>query len=224
MLKFIVNASTFVALLFLFVIILISLVIVLGLGLIVGWLLSYLFSFTLFEGSVLALIALGIVGFGWYSLLSTVPAMDEDDYIDEFDDESDSFSYDEIPSSRFYKDQNDKTWEAWFRYQIANSIYIEFQDSPRPIGQMGQKQLQELAVRLADLTVNICKRKPSNTKNFRVTTSSIEREMSKLGQRPYDNDILSLATQAINAELNYDDNIQDIIRSKLWSQPSDMFE
>jgi hypothetical protein len=195
---------------------------VLGAGIGLGWLLTWILPFTLFEGSVLGLITAVIVGFVWLNILGSAPI--DPDELDLYDDDEFEEDYNEIPEGRFYKNFEDQTWESWFRYQIANSIYVEFQDSPRPIGQMGDKQLQELAVRLTDIAVVMCKRKPVNTKRFKVTTSSIKKEMFTMGQRPYDDDILELATTAINDELDYNESLQEIIRSKLWSGHSDMFE
>ena len=45
-----------------------------------------------------------------------------------------------------------------------------------------------------------------------------------MGQRPYDEDILKLATTAINDELDYHyEDIVTVIRSKLWNEAHDAF-
>jgi len=224
-LKFLHTSSIILVVLIVFVLLTLSLVVVLALSLLVGWILSYFLAFTLFEGTLLGLIALGIVGMVWYNILISSPDTPMKEFYDDETDELDEIEgYDEIPAQRFYKNQADQTWEAWFRYQIANSIYTQFQDSPRPVGQMGDKQLQELAVRLADLATNLCKREPVNTKTVQVTVAAFKKEMNKIGQRPYDDDILSLAVTAVNDELQYDEDMHEVIRSHLWAQASDMFE
>ena len=52
--------------------------------------------------------------------------------------------------------------------------------------------------------------------------ATLRREMNKMGQRPYDDNILKLATIAVNDELDYHyDDILTVIRSGLWTQPHD---
>jgi hypothetical protein len=198
----------------------ISLALSLGFAIGIGWLLTLFFPFSLFEGSLLGLIASVIVGTFWYNFLQSVPTgFKQDDY-----DEDDEYDYDEdyeqIPASRFYKTEADKTWEAWFRFQIANGIYVEFQDSEQPVAPMGEKQLQELAIRLADITISLLKSKSPRAKQLKLSETALKREMHKMGQRPYDDDILELAVMAINEELDfhYEDIIM-VIRSKMWDEP-----
>jgi hypothetical protein len=198
----------------------ISLALSLGFAIGIGWLLALFFPFSLFEGSLLGLIASVIVGTFWYNFLQSVPTgFKQDDY-----DEDDEYDYDEdyeqIPASRFYKTEADKTWEAWFRFQIANGIYVEFQDSEQPVAPMGEKQLQELAIRLADITISLLKSKSPRAKQLKLSETALKREMHKMGQRPYDDDILELAVMAINEELDfhYEDIIM-VIRSKMWDEP-----
>ncbi len=89
---------------------------------------------------------------------------------------------------------------------------------------MGEQQLQELAMTLADVAIALLKAKTARTKQLKVTLSTLKRQMTKMGQRPYDDDILRLAVSAINEDLDYHyDDIMDVIRSKRWEQPSDMF-
>ncbi len=228
MLKFMTNFSTVFAFLFISAIAAISLAVVLGISIGIGWILTLIFPFTLFQGSVLGMFAAIIVVTIWYNLLASVPVFTPNEYGSEeegYEGEEGEYEeeYDEIPTTRFYKEKTDQTWEAWFRYQIANGIYMDFQDSPRPVARMGQKQIQELAIRLADMAVTMCKRKPPHTKTFKITMSSLKQEMTRIGQRPYDDDILKLAVEAINDELGYDD-VQDVIRTKRWEELSDMFE
>ena len=202
----------------------ISLALSLGFAIGIGWLLTLFLPFSLFEGSLLGLIASVIVGTFWYNFLQSVPTgFKQDNYDeDEYDYDED---YEQIPASRFYKTEADKTWEAWFRFQIANGIYVEFQDSEQPVAPMGEKQLQELAIRLADITISLLKSKSPRAKQLKLTETALKREMNKMGQRPYDDDILELAVMAINEELDfhYEDIIM-VIRSKMWNEPYDMYD
>lgn len=204
-----------------FITVFISFIILLGVGIGLGWVLTLIFPFTLFEGSVLAVIATALVGNFW---LNTFNQFKTDDVYDEYErnmallddeDEKDYPEYDEIPTERFYKTADEQTGEAMFRHQIANGIYIAFQDEPHTVGPMGPSQTKELAVRLADLAMALCKRKPPHTKTFRITKSALKKEMTKMGLRPYDDDILNVTVKATNAEL-LDEIMDDIIRQKLW--------
>ncbi len=48
--------------------------------------------------------------------------------------------------------------------------------------------------------------------------------MTKSGQRPYDDDILSLAVDSIGASLDYYyEDFIEVIRGKLWNETTDMF-
>ena len=210
-------------LLLILAIVIISLALVLGFAVGIGWLLTLILPFNLFEASLLGLIASVIVGTFWYNILNSSPefgfGQNDDEDEDEYEDE-----YDTIPASRFYKTNANKTWEAWVRFQIANSIYVEFQDAPQPVAPMGEKQLQELAIRLADVTIPLLKAKTARAKQLRVTIAALKKQMNKMGQRPYDDNSLRLATMAINEDLDYHyEDIITVIRSKLWNTSCDLF-
>lgn len=210
-------------LLLVLLIILVSMALVLGFAIGIGFLLTLFLPFDLFQASLLALVAGIIAIVFWRNLLRTLlpfgglegAEFDEDEIA--YDDD-----YDRIPGSRFYDKETDKTWEAWLRYHFANSIYIEFQDSPQPIAPMGKKQLQELAIRLADLAISFLKAKNARAKKLNVTMAALRQQMNKMGQRPYDDEILRLATIAINEELDYHyEDVLMVIRSRLWAKPYD---
>ena len=156
-----------ISLLIIISLLLLSMALVLGFALGIGWLLTLFLPFSLFEATLLAIIASIVVGTFWYNLISPrFPLGPVDDIYDEDED-----YYDDIPSNRFYKSEADRTWEAWLRYHLSNSIYYEFQESPQPVASMGSKQLQELAIRLADISVDILKTKTSRTKRLNITTN-----------------------------------------------------
>ena len=200
------------------------LALVLGIAIGLGWLLTLILPFTLFEGALLVMAASAIIGTVGYNLVRAlsdfIPRLS--DFEDE-DDEEDEY-YDEIPTSRFFETSAEQTWETWFRYGIANDIYVEFQAAPKRIASMGDRQLQELAIRLADTAVTILKAKTSRAKQLEITKAALQRQMTKTGQRPYDDDILSMAVNAIGESLDdYYEDFIDVIRGRLWNEPTDMF-
>lgn len=200
------------------------LALVLGIAIGLGWLLTLFLPFTLFEGSLLVMAASAIIGTVGYNLVRAlfdfIPRLS--DFEDE-DDEEDEY-YDEIPTSRFFKTSAEQTWETWFRYGIANDIYVEFQAAPKRIAPMGDRQLQELAIRLADTAIAILKAKTSRAKQLEITKAALQRQMTKTGQRPYDDDILNMAVNAIGESLDdYYEDFIDVIRGRLWNEPTDMF-
>ncbi len=202
------------------------LALVLGIAIGLGWLLTLILPFTLFEGTLLVMAASAIIGTVGYNLVRALsdfmPRLSNFEYEDE-DDEEDEY-YADIPTSRFFKTRAEQTWETWFRHEIANDIYVEFQAAPKRIAPMGDRQLQELAIRLADTAIAILKAKTSRAKRLEITKAALQRQMTKTGQRPYDDDILNLAVGAIGESVDdyYEDFIA-VIRGKRWNESTDMF-
>lgn len=202
----------------------VGLALVLGISTGLGWLLTLFLPFTLFEASLLAMGACVVVGAFWYNVVRSLSDFAPGSYSYPPHEDED-FGYDEIPASQFYKTKSGKTWEAWFRYQIANDIYMEFQDAPNRVAPMGQKQLQALAIRLSELAVSMLKAKTARTKQLRVTKNALRQQMKKIGQQPYDDDILSLALAGINENVDYYyEELIEVIQDKAWEKPTDMFE
>jgi hypothetical protein len=196
----------------------------LGFAIGVGWLMTLFLPFSLFEASLLALITSIVVGSLWYYLIGSVLGLRHQT---DFDDLEDDFEQDvdQIPTHRFYQSNTDKTWEAWLRQHLANSIYYEFQESPQPVAPMGKKQIQELAIRLADISIEILKTKTGQAKRLNISATALKKQMGKIGQRPYDDDILGLAALAINSELTYHyEELLRVVKAKLWKLPYDSFE
>jgi len=206
------------------ILILLSMAIVLGFAIGIGWLMTLFLPFSLFEASLLALIASIVVGSSWYYLLGSVLGLGGE-ILDEDYDETYDEDFDQISSNRFYQSNTDKTWEAWLRHHLANSIYYQFQESPQPVAPMGKKQTQELAIRLADMSVDILKAKSVRAKRLNISAANLKKQMNKIGQRPYDDDILGMAAIAINTEVSYHyEELLRVIHTKLWKQPYDGFE
>lgn len=203
--------------------------IILALSIGLGWLVTQVLPLSLFEGSLLSVIAIGISLFILERLL-TPSRRDNDDNDDDDDNEDfDNLFHEwlenefEIPQTRFYKTETEKTWEAWIRFEIANSIYQELGDAPYSIVRMGEKGLQELAIRLAEIGVNVIREKSPRSKSVKVTVAALRRWMTKKNQRPYDDDILKISVKAINDELDYEETLE-IIQSQLWDEPCELFD
>lgn len=125
----------------------------------------------------------------------------------------------EIPTTRFYKSADERTWEMWLNREIANDIYADFQLDPEPIRTLNDSQRQELAIRLASLSVSILKRKNSGSKNLEINANAIRREMERIGQKVYEADILAVAVDAVNTNVDYyEDELSSIIRERSWNQ------
>ena len=205
-------------------VIVVSFAIVFGVALGVGWILTLFLPFSLFEATLLGMITTTIMWALWRNILS--PIGDFGSYYDEEDDdeEPEFEDLDEISPSRFYRTDTDRTWENWFRYVIANTIYEDILDSPGWIGQMKEGQLQEMSIRLADAAVAALKRKSPRTKRLRMTKEMLKHEMTQMGQQPYDDDILDTAVSAINDELiASQEELREVIREKSWDDPVDIF-
>ena len=198
----------------------------LGLGIGVGWLLTLFLPFTLFEGSVLGVMAVSIAGAIAWRFLRSGPDFSDDDLDfmdDDFDlDELDDLPIDIIHPSRFVESDEDRTWENWFQYLFANDIYRDLMMFDEHVAHMNDIQKQELAIRLSDVIVMILRAKPPSTKRLRISQEQVKRKMIKMGMRPYDDDILDLALDAVGDNLEtFRERIIYIIRTKSWDDPSE---
>jgi hypothetical protein len=196
--------------------------VVIGVSTLMGWLLRQLFELTVTESLFLGgfFSALTIVFLQWLISLfvssNGFPTPDGGGSAQRFaiEDEPD---YKSIAKNRFYKTPNERTWEAWLRYEFANDIYMELQSEPSTTSHMNDSQAQELSIRLADVAMTLLKRRNSRTKNLEVNELTLKREMVRLGQRAYDDDILEAAVTAINLNLEYyQDDILDLVRTRRW--------
>src|SRR5712691_7533263 len=97
---------------------LLSLAVFLGWSIGLGWLLTRLLPFSLFEGSLLAMFASTVVGAVFWRVMGVLetPGLDFDE--DEFDEEEAK----DIPASHFFKTDVSPSWAAWLRYDLANQI------------------------------------------------------------------------------------------------------
>ncbi len=197
----------------------ISFALVMGIALGVGWVLARFLPFSLFETTLLGMIAAIVTWTIWRNILGSVPDLGFKEAEEEEEEEAEA-DYDEIPLSRFCRTDADRTWENLFRYEIANTIYEDFLDSPGRIAHMNERQLQELSIRLTDAAIAALKVKSPRTKRLRITKGMLKHEMIKMGQQPYDDEILDTAVSAINVELvSSQEELREVIRDKLWDEP-----
>lgn len=203
------------------IVLVISFALVFGVALAVGWILTLFLPFSLFEATLLGTITAIVTGVIWYNILRLAGAFN---FYEEYEEEEAEPDLDEIPMSRFCRTDADRTWENWFRYVIANTIYEDFLDSPGLIPQMNERQQQELSIRLTEAAIAALKRKSPRTKRLRVTKGMLKHEMTRMGQQPYDDDILDTAVSAINVELvSSQEELREVIRERSWDEHVDVF-
>ena len=103
-------------------VVIISLALFIGLSLGIGWLLTLFLPFSLFEATLLGMLAAVVTGLVWYRIFRSLA-------VSEFLTDEDESEPDEIPESRFWESPADRTWKNWFRYVLANSVYEDLLDS-----------------------------------------------------------------------------------------------
>lgn len=192
-----------------------------------AWLLRLFLPLTLFESALLGFIfAAGAV----YLLLTLgsafgppTPSWSPRRNARYVDDEAEEREYKQIAATRFYESPAERTWQAFLSHEIANDIYMDLQDAPSVTSPMNDSQVQELSIRLAQIGVAILKRKTPRARDLSVNLSGLKREMQRMGQRPYDDDILRVAIDGINANVDYyADELYEIIRTQGWNRPAEL--
>jgi hypothetical protein len=137
------------------------------------------------------------------------------------EEEEEEQSYQTIAKSRFYQQEQERTWESWLREELANDIYIEFQDAPDTVDTLSDPQTQEMAIRLADAAINILKRRTSRARRLAVTLADFQRELQRIGQRAYNDEMLNMVLLATNMNLHYYANIlKNVIYNRRWNEPA----
>jgi len=202
-------------------------VIIGGVAIALGHLLMRLYPFSLFEATLLILVIAAVTVNVLTRLIGMLipPDLTPSRVGSQADDEELLVDfYKRIPTSRFYQTESEKTWEAWLRAEIANDIYMEFQDEPHAVSNLDDSQAQELSIRLSDLAISIVKRKTS-ARRLAISMSNLKQELTKQGQRTYDHSIMTLALGAINLNLtHYSPVLINIIRTRGWNEPADVPE
>lgn len=210
----------FLLLLTLIVLILVSLALVVGISLCIGWALTLILPFSMFQSTMLGMVAAIATGMIWrhiFEVLSGNRAIAEDDDDEDEDEES------EIPESQFWKIKKERTWENWFRYVFANAIYDELDDSWDGAEDMEEGTLREQAIRLADAAVEGLKNKPVYTRRVRITSDVLKHELVKMGQLPYHHKVLKMAADAVSEELmDWEDDVREVVRERSWGELADL--
>lgn len=198
--------------------IVLSFVVLLGITLGVGWVLTLLLPLSLFEGAMITMLLSAFVWTIWRSLFQGLPdwALPELDH--DLDDE-DYAEADLIPPQRFYETEAGKTWENWFRFVFANAIYEDFLSSLRGAGAMRDQEKQELAIRLADTMIAILKKRSPRSKRLKINVAALRQELLKEGLQPYDEDILDVALEAVNWQIEeFHEDLREIIAGRRWTE------
>lgn len=198
------------ALLFLLAAVFVLMIVLLGWAIIVGWVLTQMFAFTLFEGTLLAMVATGMAGYLIFStLLDRLNLPDDEDEL--WDEDTDN-----IPAERFFPTPAERTWEAWFRFQVANTIYSELREN-HPTAAMDKPQKQELSIRLSEICIAALKSKSTRSRDFHLSINDLQGQMKTMELKPYDDDILEVAADATNLSLVLPP-AETVIREQLWGQ------
>jgi len=200
----------------------------LGLGYIVNW---FTPSFSYFEATLLATI-FAFITFAILRILARLflpaellPREARGAWNGDGEEEERTGEYKSIPQARFYQSATERTWAAWLTAEVANDVYAELQGAPHAAANLNQPQSQELAIRLAEAGMNIIKRKTGRARRLSINLNDLRRELNRMGQRPYEDDILRLALSAINMNLNFfEEPIRAVIRAQGWEQLTTMPE
>lgn len=193
----------------------------LGLGYLLRWAVP---TFSLFEATLLGTLFGVIIVYTLRNIVRTLlPDGRGGAWTD--DDEEQETDHETIAQERFFKSNEERTWDAWLRAELANDIYAEFQDAPKGISNLNSIQSQELSIRLAEAGINIIKRKTGRTRRLSINLNDLRRELNRMGQRAYDDDILMMALAAINMNLNFfSDDLREVIRGQKWEELAEIPE
>ena len=124
-----------------------------------------------------------------------------------------------IPHIRFYPTDTNKTWEGWFRFELANRLYDALAAAPRQTGRLDNSQRQELAVRLADIAVALLKAKTGRGRRLSTRLVDWQTHMTKQGLQPYDEALLRLAMSTLH-DILATPMFERVVCTKLWDQPA----
>ncbi len=112
-----------------------------------------------------------------------------------------------------------RTWEGWFRFELANRLYDALVAVPRLTGRLDKTQRQELAIRLTDIGIALLKAKTGRGRQVRTRLADWQAQMTKQGLKPYDEALLRLAMTTLHHTLATP-LFEHVVRAKLWDQPA----
>lgn len=196
-----------------------SFALVVGVSLGIGWVLTRILPFSLFEGTMVGMVAAVITFALWRrilgilsQILGIVPPW-------EIVEEEEG----EIPASRFWESRAERTWENWFRYVFANAVREGLIEELEWGDDTSEGAMQVLSIRLADAAVAGLKAKSSRTKRLRVTAGTLRHELAQMGGPDYPDKVLETAAEAVTSQLTYwEDEIREVIRGKLWDKAAEV--
>jgi hypothetical protein len=195
---------------------LVILVIVLSISFGIGYILSLFLPFSLFESSLLSIIAIIASGALWYRILQSIfsptPELAPE-----------GVGFQEISPDRFWQTSKERTWQNWLWYVLANSIYEAVEEVWAEPEDMDELEAQELSIELADVALDIIKRRAVQARTLRITRAMLRREISKEGYPFYEDDLLELAADSMNIPLmSMEEKLREIAREQRWDEEADM--
>jgi hypothetical protein len=206
--------NSFFAVVVIVLLIVLILAVVIGLSVGIGWILTLILPFTLFEGTLVGMGAAMVTGLLAERLFRASTGYGLDD-IEPYYEEG-------IPMSRFWESEEEMTWENWFRYLFADAIHDDILTSPPWVGAMTPDEVEETAIQLADLAVAALKKKSPRAERMRVSRTMLKREMDRPNRPNLDEDLLDLAVTSVNVELIPVEGIlESVIKSRSWDEPAE---
>jgi hypothetical protein len=197
---------------------LVSFALVAGIFLGIGWVLTLVLPFSLFEGTVVSMIAAVVTFAVWGRILGVLARLLGITPPWEAAEEEE-----EIPESRFWESKADRTWENWFKYVLANAAYEDLVDSLDWAEDTSEQAMRILSIHLADAAVAGLKEKSPRTKRLRVTEGMLRHQLAQMGGQVYPDEVLETAAQAMNVQLRYwKDEVWEVIRGNLWDEPAEV--
>lgn len=206
-----------------------TLALVIGVSLGIGWVLTLFLPVSLFEGALLGMFAAAITGRLWSNLWrSSVPfqkvAEKKEEEEEEWKEGEWEEEIDEVPESQFWHTSEERTWENWFRYTLANAIYEELLEAPHWIEALEEGQQHALVIRLADAALEGLKAQAYTGKRLRVSRGMLRQEMTKRGDQTYPDGLLNLAVRGINMESEHlEEDLREVARGRLWDELAEVY-
>jgi hypothetical protein len=171
-----------------------------------GWLLTLILPFTLFEGALLAMLATGVVMFGLNMAPSEIPSP-----ADPFED-ADHYM---ISVERFMPTPEDRNWENWIRYNIANAVCYDFEHE-LDHDWTEEEERDSKAIQVSDAIVALLKRKsPRSPRN--ISKSQLTRQLEKMDVE-LDDKTMRVALEAVNDIIGVP-YVSMAVEENLWQEP-----
>ncbi|MCB0077954.1 MAG: hypothetical protein KDD73_11125 [Anaerolineales bacterium] len=193
-----------------------SIAVALGLG----WLLTLILPFSLFEGALLVAMAFVVVSVWANALIrSSFPAASD------FPFDDDEWELEDEPilgEAHFWQRPEEKTWTNWLRMIVANTVYKNMVSSEGWIGEMAEPRQEQIAMELTDGAIQTIKSQARRGRDMRVSRTSLRNALREAGQKPYDDALLDMVVHSINGQLfALTPLLNRIEREKSWDDPVD---